>query len=238
MFPYTYILFDLDGTLSCSAPGITRSLQYGLASIGIDASLPSLTRFIGPPLNVELSRVYHLPDSAIEKVISRFRDRYESKGIFETSLYPGVEKLLRDASAAGLILSVASSKPEPHVRRLMDHFHLTSCFSVISGSNIEDELANKSGADNKARVIAKTLDRLREKHPCVTPAKTLMIGDTVYDLRGAKENRLDALAVTYGYGNPADLAADHPAYLMDSAEEVRRFLLTGCLPDRSIREEA
>lgn len=238
MFPYQYILFDLDGTLSCSAPGITRSLQYGLASIGIEASLASLTRFIGPPLNVELSRVYHLPAGDIEKVISRFRDRYESKGIFETSLYPGVEALLRDTAAAGLVLAVASSKPEPHVRRLMEHFHLTSCFSVISGSDIQDELSNKSGADNKAQVIAKTLSRLREKHPGLALHETLMIGDTVYDLRGAEENRLDALAVTYGYGDPAELAAGHPAYLMHSAGEVRRFLLTGCLTGRSARNEA
>lgn len=225
MFPYRYILFDLDGTLSCSAPGITRSLQYGLASIGIEASLPSLTRFIGPPLNVELSRVYHLSDGEIEKVISRFRDRYESKGIFETSLYPGVEALLRDASAAGLVLAVASSKPEPHVRRLMDHFHLTSCFSVISGSNIQDELDNKSGADNKAQVIAKTLGRLRQQHPALTRKEAVMIGDTVYDVRGAGENGIDALAVTYGYGIRADLVSARPAYLMDSAEEILHFLL-------------
>ena len=225
MYPYSYILFDLDGTLSCSAPGITRSLQYGLASIGIEADLPSLTRFIGPPLNVELGRVYHLTDGDINRVISKFRERYESAGIFETALYPGVETLLRAASAAGLALAVASSKPEPHVKRLMDHFHVASCFSVISGSDMADELSNKSGADNKAQVIAKTLTRLRAQYPALAKERTLMVGDAVYDINGARANGLDALAVTYGYGQKADLAAAHPAFLMDSAAAVRDFLL-------------
>ena len=163
MTRYTSILFDLDGTLSRSAPGITRSLQYGLRRIGIDEpDLSRLTRFIGPPLNVELRAAYGLSAADIERVISGFRERYEAKGLYECELYPGVGDLVRDCAAAGLALAVASSKPEPHVKTLMAHFGLTGCFRVIKGSRIEDELDNKTGADNKEKIVAGTLALLRQ----------------------------------------------------------------------------
>lgn len=221
MKQYQSVLFDLDGTISRSAPGIIRSLRYGLAGVGIDEPEDAaLTRFIGPPLNVELRAAYGLSPEAIERVISRFRDRYESEGIFECELYPGIAELIRSCSAAGCRLAVASSKPEPHVRRLMAHFGLAPCFAVISGSRIEDELDNRTGADNKDRVIAKTLALLGEG---ARPA--LMVGDTKYDILGAHHNGLDAAAVTYGYGTRADLAAAGPDFTADSPADLARLLL-------------
>lgn len=217
---YNAVLFDLDGTLSQSAPGITRSLQAALPAAGIhepDAS--KLTRFIGPPLNVELRAAYGLSSEAIEAVIARFRTYYETKGIFECALYPGAAALVRRCAAAGLALAVASSKPEPHVQTLMRHFGIADCFRVICGSRIEDELENKTGADNKARVVAKTLARLGDVRPAV------MVGDTKYDILGAQANGLDAVAVTYGYGTAEELAAARPTYIAANTEELARILL-------------
>ena len=204
MTRYTSILFDLDGTLSRSAPGITRSLQYGLRRIGIDEpDLSRLTRFIGPPLNVELRAAYGLSAADIERVISGFRERYEAKGLYECELYPGVGDLVRDCAAAGLALAVASSKPEPHVKTIMAHFGLTGCFRVIKGSRIEDELDNKTGADNKEKIVAGTLALLRQSG---ADGPAVMIGDTRYDITGARRNGIDSVAVTYGYGTAEELA--------------------------------
>lgn len=217
---YNAVLFDLDGTLSESAPGITRSLQAALPAAGIhepDAS--KLTRFIGPPLNVELRAAYGLSSEAIEAVIARFRVYYEAKGIFQCRLYPGAADLVRRCAAAGLTLAVASSKPEPHVQTLMRHFGIADCFRVICGSRIEDELENKTSADNKAQVVAKTLARLDGAQPAV------MVGDTKYDVLGARANGLDAIAVTYGYGTAEELAAVHPAYTAANAADLSRILL-------------
>ena len=218
---YHSILFDLDGTLSRSAPGITRSLQYGLTAVGITESDASkLTRFIGPPLNVELHAAYGLSPSECAAVIARFRERYEAQGIFECELYPGVARLVEQLAKAGARLAVASSKPEPHVQTLMEHFGIASCFSVISGSRIEDELEGRTGADNKERVVAKTLRLLGED---ARPA--VMVGDTKYDVMGAHRNGLAAVAVTYGYGTAEELASAAPEYTADSAEELARLLL-------------
>ncbi len=220
MRPYHSILFDLDGTISRSAPGITRSLQYGLSSVGIEESDPThLMRFIGPPLNVELRAAYQLSPAEIERVISRFRDRYESIGIFECELYPGMADLVRQCAAAGFLLAVASSKPEPHVRTILSHFGIASYFAVITGSVIEDELANKTGLDNKFQVIKKTLSALHEP-----PSSAVMVGDTKYDILGARQNGMDSIAVTYGYGTMSELTEARPTYTVGSTAELLALL--------------
>lgn len=224
MHPYTSVLFDLDGTISRSAPGITTSLAKGLAAVGIKAEPASLTRFVGPPLNVELARVYGLSPEEIARVLLAFRERYESVGLYETELYPGIAALIGDLAAAGIALAVASSKPEPHVRRLMDWFGLAEKFTVISGSSFEAEMQNKAGANDKELVIRRVLSRLAEKSPEAV-RRPVMIGDTRFDILGAKANGIDAIAVTYGYGKEADLLAASPTHLAKDTEELRRYLL-------------
>lgn len=224
---YTSILFDLDGTLSESAPGITKSLQYGLTAVGIEVSHPeTLTRFIGPPLNVELAAVYHLSSWQIGQVISRFRERYESVGLLECEPYPGIRELIRDCRDAGRILGVASSKPEPHVKTMLENFGIASCFHVICGSSIEDELSNTSSADNKSQIIRRAVALLRRQSQPAPSSQTVMVGDTRYDIQGARSNGLPAIGVTYGYGSRKELIEAGASHLAASAEELRSLLLS------------
>ncbi len=225
MHKYTSILFDLDGTLSRSALGITKSLQYGLTAIGIhEPDLQKLTRFIGPPLNVELGAVYHLSDEDIGKVISKFRERYEPVGIYECEPYEGISELLKDLHATGYHLAVSSSKPEPHVKEMIHRFGVDQYFDFLCGSNIEDELANKSGADNKELVIRRTLRLLQEKEAGNLDARIVMIGDTKYDIIGAKKNHVASIGVTYGYGSRKDLEEAGADTIVDTVEELRQVL--------------
>jgi len=220
MHRYDAILFDLDGTLSASAPGITRSMRCGLSAIGIEEPLENLTHFIGPPLNVELRATYGLSDDDIRTVISNFRERYESVGLYETETYPGVPALVSALRAAGMRLAVASSKPEPHVVTVMEHLGLAADFDFLCGSRIEDELSNKTGTDNKARVIRRALSLLSEKK-----SRIAMVGDTRYDILGAKANETAAVGVTYGYGTRGELAAAGADFIADSANELRKYFL-------------
>ena len=120
---YQYLLFDLDGTISESAPGIIRSVQYGLAAVGIhETDMAVLRTFIGPPLNVQMRKLYHMSDEDIRMAVTKFRELYETEGIFECEPYDGIGDLLKEAREKGYILAVASSKPEPFVKRIMDHF--------------------------------------------------------------------------------------------------------------------
>ena len=92
---YKYILFDLDGTISASGPGIIKAMQYGLTAAGINETDPAaLKSFIGPPLNVQIQKIYGLSEKDTLAVIMKFREQYDNKGIFDSAPYEGINELL------------------------------------------------------------------------------------------------------------------------------------------------
>lgn len=229
MKSYPVFLFDLDGTLSESAPGIIKAVQYGLSFAGIHETDPAkLESFIGPPLNVQMKKLYHMSDADIVTAVNRFRELYETKGILDCRPYPGLDSLLRQASEEGHTLAVASSKPEPFVKKIIRHFGFDSYFSVICGSDIGDELKKRATRDQKARIIRKALSLLEKEgfSSSFLQSGTVMIGDTFYDIEGAKENRLPSIGVTYGYGSRKELEEAGADAIASSTKELA-FLLLG-----------
>ena len=155
------ILFDLDGTLTESGPGITRSVQYALHRMGIEEQdLGKLEPFVGPPLNLSFRERYGMNEEESAQAIHYFRERYDTSGVYENRLYPGVRELLSRLHKAGVRLAIASSKPEPMVHKVLEHFGIEGDFNVIVGSRMEEELDNKMGADNKLRMVQKALQGL------------------------------------------------------------------------------
>lgn len=155
------ILFDLDGTLTESGPGITRSVQYALHQMGIEEpDLQKLEPFVGPPLNLSFRERYGMSEEETGRAIHYFRESYDTKGIYENNVYPGVRELLQQLHEQGSRLAIASSKPEPMVHRVLEHFGIAGYFDVIVGSHVEEELDNKMGADNKLLMVKKALQGL------------------------------------------------------------------------------
>ncbi|WP_416177546.1 HAD hydrolase-like protein [Dialister sp.] len=225
---YKYLLFDLDGTLSESAPGIIKAVQYGLDAVGIhERDMKKLSTFIGPPLNVQMKKLYHMSDADIVTAVTKFRELYETKGIFDCRPYDGLDRLLPQAVEAGYILAVASSKPEPFVKEIIGHFRFASFFSTICGSDIGDELKKRAVASQKARIIKKAMGELEERgyaHDDLWQ-HTVMIGDTAYDIEGAKENHLPSIGCTYGYGSREELTAAGADRIVSSVKELMTVLL-------------
>ena len=118
------VLFDLDGTLTDSAPGITNSLTRALAHFGIREEPANLLKFIGPPLNESLPEYYGFTPEQTVKAVEVFRGYFVEKGWLENAPYPGVAELLRELKEAGLQLMVATSKPEVQALRVLKHFGL------------------------------------------------------------------------------------------------------------------
>ena len=218
---YDTILFDLDGTLIASEEGITRSMQLALAAFGIREKQSDLSHFIGPPLNVELAATYHMETDKISGIISRFRERYETVGLYEAHPYPGIPELLQELKGNGCRLAIATSKPQEAMRRVADHFRLAPYFEILCGSRVEDELENRTGKDNKAHVIETALRLLGETGNI---GRAVMIGDSPYDIIGAKANRLPSVAVTYGYGNKKALLEEKPTFVVKNVEELAALL--------------
>lgn len=228
---YNYVLFDLDGTIFESAPGIIKAMQYGLTAVGIEETdFDILHSFIGPPLNVQLQKIYNLSKKDTSFVIQKFREQYDTQGVFESLPYDGIEDLLQSLKKRNAALAVASSKPWPLVETLLDKFHLTSYFEVITGSIPEDELKNTAAFDQKISIIKKTLAALYKTDTSVAEndvqlRSTIMIGNKNYDIFGAKANHISSGGVLWGYGNEKELKDAEADFLFSTPQDLKEFLL-------------
>ncbi len=207
------ILFDLDGTLTDSGPGITACVQYALEKMGRpEPDLKKLEVFIGPPLRDQFMSYAGFSKEEAEEATKYYRERYTKTGMFENSLYPGVEELLAYLKDQGCVLAVASSKPEPFVRQILEHFHLTGYFTEIVGAELEE-----GGISKKEEVIEETLRRL---HMESSRQDVVMVGDRSYDVIGAHECGIQCIGVAYGYGSMDELIKAGVTYVADSVEEL------------------
>lgn len=212
---YKAILFDLDGTLTQSGEGITKSVQYALEKLGKpEENLDALEVFVGPPLMEQFMKYADLDEETARQAVAFYRERYSTIGIFENRPYPGVAHMLEELKRKGYLLAVASSKPERFVKQILEHFDLAKYFVEMVGSEMNGSRTNKT------EVIEETLRRLHlENHR----EKVLMVGDKEHDILGARKAGLECLAVSYGYGSIEELEAALPLRIAGSADEVLDF---------------
>lgn len=216
---YRAILFDLDGTLTDPAEGITRSIQYALERLGYPAPPASdLYSWIGPSLRESFAHYLHTDDrQKVELAITFYRERFAGVGLFENVVYPGIPALLADLQQAGCRLFLATSKPEVYARRILDHFDLAIYFSAIGGATLDGRL------QTKADVIATVLPQLEPDERTAL----VMVGDREQDIVGARIHGIPSIAVSYGYGSIAELTACAPDRVVNSVAELRTVLLGG-----------
>jgi phosphoglycolate phosphatase len=210
------VLFDLDGTLSHSEPGICGTLKLALAEVGLPVPSDDLLRTaIGPPFTIGLPDI-GVPADRVDEVTVAYRAIYEDTGLFDTSLYDGVSDLLDTLADDGRTLCLATSKPETSARRVIEHFDLTDRFKVI-GAASDDYVLH-----TKADVIASVLDRLG----LVGGDEIVMVGDRRFDVEGAAAHGIDTIGVTWGYGSHEELRAAGAWAIADHPNEVMRRV--GC----------
>ncbi len=192
-----HLLFDLDGTLTDSRPGIIASIRHALAENGISVpAAENLTWCIGPPL-LETFRKLVGPDASEElyqDTIVSYRESYSAEGIFDNSVYPEIIDTLTALRADGHSLHVATSKAECFARPVVEHFGLTPHFLSVNGSELDGTRANK------AELIAHILQVYR-----IPANDAVMIGDREYDVLGAAKNGIPAIGVLWGYGSGGEL---------------------------------
>lgn len=213
-YRFRAILFDLDGTLTDPFVGISRSVNYALTQIGHPPlGDEELRGWIGPSLHASFEQLLGDPRLA-DQAVAHYRQRYWEIGMFENSVFPGIPELLYDLRAAGIRLFVATSKIRPPTERILAHFGLRTYFEAIAAVDPDD----RDG--NKAMVIASLLPRLG-----IDRGWAVMVGDTIYDITGARAHRMPCIAVTYGYGAYRDLYLAAPLALADSVTALRHLVL-------------
>lgn len=208
------VLFDLDGTIWDSIPGIVASLRHALGVVGVEVPGGPLQRFVGPPLAAMLADV-GVPGDRIADGWKAYRERYHSEGVYEASLYPGVRLLLDDLVRAGFRLSTATSKGEVATGIMLDHFGLTEIFTVVGAAPMD------STGHTKVDVIGSVLDQLGP----FDRSTTTMVGDRHYDIEGGRRFGLRTVAVTWGYGSAEERNDSTPDAIVTDMDELRRVLI-------------
>ncbi len=208
------VLFDLDGTLTDPAEGITNALMHAQRRLGMEVSpREALYVFIGPPLIETFMGEWSLTRAESEQALLYYREYFIDRGIFENVPYEGIGSCLADLQAAGLRLFVATSKPEPLSLRILEHFDLLQYFEAVAGSTMDEQRTKKG------EVIAYALDTYH-----LDPSETVMVGDRKHDVLGARENGLPCIGVLYGYGSRAELTEAGAAALAADLGELSALL--------------
>lgn len=207
------VLFDVDGTLLHSKPGILDTFSYAFRAMGVDPSTLNLERYLGPPLRQSFSEHFDREEE-IEKAVTLYRTRYARQGMHMCKPYPGVLEMLQQLRKAGVFLATATSKPTDVVRPILEEQGLSACFDRIGGASMDKSV------DTKTAVIRQVLS-----DPRLGGERILMVGDRKDDMQGAWDCGIPAAGVLYGYGSREELLAWNPVYLASDCRDLTRFIL-------------
>ena len=186
---YKCILFDMDGTLVNSYAGIYHAYRYAFEALGLPFGGEAFVRrAIGAPLPQVFSQLAGVQPDTVPQAVELYRDYYARRGKHEVEVYSGMAQTLRQLKEAGSFLGVATLKKEDFAREMLESCGILRCFDTVCGMDAADSLTKA--------------DLLRRGMQCAgaAPEDTVLVGDSEFDIAGAKKAGVDFLAVTYGFG--------------------------------------
>ena len=208
---YDAVLFDVDGTLIHSRPGIFNCFAYAFRKMGLDPDAIDCSRYLGPPLRWSFAQ-HFATDAEVEQAVAYYRVHYEEVGSHQCSLFPGVRQMMDTLKDAGLYMATATCKPVEVVTPILKEQGLFDYFDRIGGASMDESV------DNKTDVI-----RLVLQDPRLAGKRILMVGDRQDDMQGAVNNQLPAAAVLYGYGSREEMEPWNPVLLAQNCEELTQY---------------
>lgn len=196
MMSKPHVLLDLDGTLTESGIGITRSIAHALTEMGRPVpGQAELDNCIGPSL-WEVFAGFGMDRAEQDRAVALYRERYTTVGLFENRVYDGVPEMLKRLRKTGAVLCLATAKPHAYARKITAHFGLAPHLTHEFGSELDGTRSAK--ADLIAHILAET---------GADPARAFMMGDRDKDVAGALANNVTLIGAGWGYGQPGELAA-------------------------------
>ncbi len=212
----TTVFFDLDGTLTDSAPGIYAGAAHAMTRLGYPTSPGELTRaIIGPPLYDCFHTVLGLPEAESKRAVTLYREYYGERGLFENIVYDGIPALLAALKAKGYRLALATGKPWPYAERILAHFGLDVYFDAVFGAEFDGTRGKK------ADLLAYALERTSTH-----PSEAVMVGDRRFDIEGALAVGITPLGVLWGYGDEGELSAAGTPYLAAMPSELYDIIVS------------
>lgn len=208
------ILFDLDGTLTDSGEGIINCVIYALEKFGLPVpAREELRYFVGPPLHESFVK-QGVPAERAEEAVAVYRERYVPVGMFENTPYPGIRELLESLKADGHTLYVASSKPEWMCVEILKHFGLDHFFDQICGATMDTSRTNKEAVIAYLLELSGASDHI------------IMVGDTKFDVIGARAHSIPTIGVSWGYGSVEEMRQAGAVSIAFTTEELLELLRT------------
>lgn len=220
---YKLAIFDFDGTLVDSAPGIVDVMKDVVNEYKFNPEiLQSWSHMIGVPLLKQIEILF--PDklaSFHEEVAAVYREIYDTKTIEICPLFPGLEEMLRKLKDAEILISIASSKRRNLIDVVLEHHSLADYFSIVVGAT---DITQHKPHPESILLTAKKLN--------IPLSNTVVIGDSTYDLDMAKNAGVDAIGVTTGIHTREHLQQSEPKHIVDGLHQVWPLIL-----NREIKEQ-
>ena len=214
-------IFDFDGVLVDSRPVIGICLAESFQEFGIDGpSQFELSNLIGPPLEVGLSGFLTqrgLNTEVLSAIMTRFRESYAAKSIQSTYLFPGIREMLYNLYSKNIPMYIATSKPRFLTVPLIKELEIEEYFSMI-------QAPDGNVTEDKTETLRKLLCAISNSE-IGSYRRFLMIGDREADIRAARENNIESIGVSWGYGTHDELLAAKPNYLAKTPHEVFQVLI-------------
>lgn len=213
---YKYCLFDLDGTLTDPAPGITASVAYALEMFGIEVSeRAELNKFIGPPLVYSFKTYFGFTDDMAKQALLYYRERFSAGGLYENEIYPGIAELLKNIKVGGGKVILATSKPEEFAAMILEHFDILKHFEFVAGNTLDETRPEKR----------QVIEHIINNYPDISSENTVMVGDREYDVLAAKEFSLPSVGVLFGYGSLEELKTAGADMLAEDVPALSALLI-------------
>lgn len=216
MKKYDIALFDLDGTLSESGEGILDSVREVFHRT--NRPLPSeeiIASFIGPPMYDSLRRCGFSHEDA-EKGVEIYKETFVQSGIYKNKVYDGMNEVLAELKANGILLAVATTKYQPFADRIINMLKLDRFFDFVGGATADTTRRTKE------LVIRYDLENLKAD----SNSRVIMIGDTKFDAEGAAKVGCDFIGALYGYGTKEEMEHFCPnAIFVNQPSEIKNIIL-------------
>lgn len=210
------VIFDFDGTLCETAPGVVKSARYALEAFGY--SVPEddkeLEFFIGPPLLVTFQERYGADAQTALELVKKYRERYTNQGVYESDLYDGIDGLLASLKKDGLKIGIASSKPQKYIEMLLERFNVMKYFDSVCGVSFTAD------CESKASIISRCMAALGAQSE-----EVFMVGDKRYDIDGAKANGILSVGAMWGYGTKFEFIEAGADFIAEKPGDVESIAL-------------
>lgn len=208
------VIFDFDGTVADTGEGVRNAVRYALNRYGMPVMEDRLNEFLGPPLYLTFEDQYGVTPEFANELVDVYRVYYSEKGVYECAAYPGMIDLLKTLKEQGVRVAIASSKPQHYLDISVPYVGADRYLDAVVGPELQNHNSNKT------RLIRSACEALG-----VTPGRNVaMIGDRFYDIDGAKEAGVSAIAVLYGFGSREELEAHSPDVIAEDVTALKKAL--------------